>query len=190
VSILSNLGWAALYLRPSEIKGKKILEVGSRNWDVTLTDYIKDAKPMTYMGTDMMEGRNVDLVCPAEKLVEHFGKEKFDVVVCCEVLEHVENWPLAIQNMKDVLAPGGIILLTTRTKGYPEHGFPNDYWRFESQDLFAIFTDFIVDAVYQDDQHHGSYIKAVKPVAGTERALPDNITIYSMKKGARISYGS
>ena len=38
---------------------------------------------------DIEPGRFVDLVLPAERLVEYFGRESFDVVIAMELLEHV-----------------------------------------------------------------------------------------------------
>jgi len=49
------------------------------------------------------------VVLPAEKLVEYFGPESFDVVISTELLEHVQNWRLAINNMKSVLKRDGYI---------------------------------------------------------------------------------
>jgi len=48
-----------------------------------------------------------------EELVEHFGTESFDVIIATELLEHVKDWRLVINNMKQVLKPGGYIYITT-----------------------------------------------------------------------------
>jgi len=46
---------------------------------------------------------------PAEKLVEYVGPESFDIVISTELLEHVQNWRLVINNMKSVLKHGEYI---------------------------------------------------------------------------------
>jgi len=58
-------------------------------------------------------GRYVDAVVSAEELVEHFSTESFDVIIATELLEHVKDWRLVINNMKQVLKPGGYIYITT-----------------------------------------------------------------------------
>ena len=42
-----------------------------------------------------------------------FGDKSFDVVSCCDVLEHIENWPDAIAEITRVLRPGGVFLFDT-----------------------------------------------------------------------------
>ena len=51
----------------------------------------------------------MDKVVPGEKLVEEFGKDRFDVVISTEMLEHVKNWKLIINNLKEILKPNGYI---------------------------------------------------------------------------------
>ena len=46
---------------------------------------------------------------PAERLLDYFGHESFDVVICTETLEHIMDWRSAINNMKGVLKRGGYI---------------------------------------------------------------------------------
>ncbi len=57
-----------------------------------------------------------------------FPSASFDVVLSHEVLEHVSNDRLAVEEMVRVLKPGGMIVLFTPNLGYPyeTHGV---YWR-------------------------------------------------------------
>ncbi len=57
-----------------------------------------------------------------------FPSASFDVVLSHEVLEHVNNDRLAVEEMVRVLKPGGLIVLFTPNLGYPyeTHGV---YWR-------------------------------------------------------------
>jgi 2-polyprenyl-3-methyl-5-hydroxy-6-metoxy-1,4-benzoquinol methylase len=68
--------------------------------------------------------------------------ESFDGIVCTEVLEHVEDWCVAIYNLRQVVKPGGFILITVPTIGFPYHEYPSDYWRFTLDDFRKIFYDF------------------------------------------------
>jgi 2-polyprenyl-3-methyl-5-hydroxy-6-metoxy-1,4-benzoquinol methylase len=42
-----------------------------------------------------------------------FGETRFDVVTCIEVIEHVENPRHLLRNARRLLAPGGLLVMTT-----------------------------------------------------------------------------
>ena len=54
-------------------------------------------------------GKYVGILLPTEKLVEYFGIETFDVAISTELLEHVKDWRLVINNMKMILKRGRYI---------------------------------------------------------------------------------
>jgi len=87
-------------------------------------------------------GKYVDVVLPAKRLVGCFGPEPFDVVISTEVMEHVFDWRLIINNIKSVLKRGGFIYLTTRSRDFPYHAHPHDHWCYETSDMVGIFRDF------------------------------------------------
>ncbi|MEM4488737.1 MAG: class I SAM-dependent methyltransferase [Desulfurococcaceae archaeon] len=124
-------------VRPEEFKDKRILEVGSKY---------------------------VDVVLPAEELVEYFGSESFDVVISTETLEHVKDWRKVITNMREVLKPGGYIYITTRSRGFSYHGYPYDFWRYEVGDMRRIFADFEIINLSVDHEAPGVFVKARKPL--------------------------
>lgn len=64
-------------------------------------------------------GKTVFIVSPAEKLP--FENEKFDLVICHTVLEHVNDVEKVIKEMYRVLKPGGLIYLEA----------PNYVWPYE-----------------------------------------------------------
>ena len=49
----------------------------------------------------------------AEKLGIHFPDKKFDAVVAGDIIEHVNNLGLVLSGIKKVLAPGGVLVITT-----------------------------------------------------------------------------
>ncbi len=69
----------------------------------------KFCKPKEYIGVDISHGKFVDKIAPAEKLVEVFGKNRFDVVISTEMLAHVSDWKKVINNTKEILKPGRYI---------------------------------------------------------------------------------
>ncbi len=66
------------------------------------------------------------------------GDGALDLVVCFQVLEHVE-WPdRAIVEFHRVLRPGGRVLLTTHGP-FPYRPHPGDYWRWTAEGLTKLF---------------------------------------------------
>ena len=93
-----------------EFEGKRVIEVGSKYVNGSVRPLIeKFLKPKEYIGVDLEEGKFVDVVLDAEKLVDYFGKESFDIVVSTELLEHVTDWRSVINNMKEILKKDGYI---------------------------------------------------------------------------------
>lgn len=122
--------------------GDDILEVGCRApsraaWWTTCRDLrASDAK---WLGLDMQAGAFVDVVCNAENLPEEWTN-RFSAVVCSETLEHVRRPWLALREMRRVLRPGGVIVVTTLT-AFPIHAYPDDFWRWTPSGLAAALDD-------------------------------------------------
>ena len=142
-------------------------------------------KPREYIGVDIEPGKYVYVVLPAERLVDYFGPESFDVVISTEVMEHVFDWRLIINNIKSVLKRGGFIYLTTRSKGFPYHAYPHDYWRYEPSDMVRIFRDFEIIRLETDWEGPGVFLKVRKPMDWRPADLND-IALYSVVLGRRV----
>lgn len=137
------------------VEHKRILEVGSFDVNGSLRDYVTKMHPSVYVGVDIREGPKVDKVCDAGSLVEEFGAKSFDLVICTEMLEHAKEWRAAITNMKSVLDDNGVLLLTTRSKPFPLHAYPHDYWRFDVGDMAVIFGDMQIISLEKDREIPG-----------------------------------
>jgi len=80
-------------VKPEEFRDKRVLEVGSGYVNGSVRPLIERfMRPKEYIGIDIELGKYVDIVLPAEELVEYFGSESFDVVLSTETLEHVKDW--------------------------------------------------------------------------------------------------
>lgn len=94
-----------------------------------------------YFGVDAVAGEWVDDVAPAESLP--YEDESFDVVICTQVLEHVDDPPKVLSEIERVLAPGGVAFLSTHGV-YLYHPDPSDsdrdYWRWTHSGLSRIFN--------------------------------------------------
>src|ERR1700754_860375 len=106
-------------LARDDVRDKTVLEVGGANWNGTVKPIVEAFKPTRYVVTDASDGPGVDQVVAAEHLVSVFGKDAFDVVICTETLQYVDDWKKALENMLRVLRPNGIILITAKGVGHP-----------------------------------------------------------------------
>ena len=161
------------------------MEVGSRNVNGSLRPIIERSSPADYIGVDIENGPGVDMICDADKLVDVFGSNKFDLVVSMEMLEHVKDWQKVISNIKKACNPGGVILITTRSYGFHYHAYPYDFWRYEMNDMKEIFNDCEILALESDGSLPGVFIKAKKPSDFQENNLL-NYGLYSMITNKRI----
>lgn len=119
---------------PSFFKRGLALDFGSL--DVNGTNKYLFADEVDYIGIDLGLGPNVNVVCRAK---DYKPASKADVVISTEMLEHDCQWEESLQNMYEVLKPGGLMLFTCATTGRPEHGttrtspqdapFVGDYYR-------------------------------------------------------------
>src|ERR1035437_7885288 len=90
-------------LNHSLINGKFELDVGSRVISTEMSNFsnnIKKLTPSSYIGVDFIEGENVDLVLDAEDVVNEFGLDCFDIVLCTEMVDHAKNWKYVVRNIK------------------------------------------------------------------------------------------
>jgi SAM-dependent methyltransferase len=166
------------------ITGKDIIEVGSYNVNGSVSFKIKERNPRRYLGVDISNGPCVDQICDVGNLISTFGKNSFDCVITTEMLEHVEDWRAAIRNLKGICKPNGHIFITTRSFGFPLHGYPKDYWRFEVSDMQNIFSDSEIISVQKDTNDIGVFVHAIKK-ENVETDLND-IQLYNMIHLKRI----
>lgn len=121
--------------------GDDVLEVGSRmTTDGAWWIVNRDLARGQWTGMDMQSGHGVDFVGDIMDAPVHFGKGRFSAVLCSEVLEHVQRPWLALPKLREVIRPGGHIIITTLTS-FPVHGFPDDYWRFTESGLRLLLED-------------------------------------------------
>lgn len=118
--------------------GDRVLEVGSLDVNGSIRDNFPGGE---YIGIDIREGTGVDMVLDAVDLPSAFPPEHFQIVLCCETLEHVERWRESIEGMWHVLKPHGFLTITTPTQEKGRHNYPSDYWRWTLEDYAHIFAD-------------------------------------------------
>ena len=85
---------------------------------------------------------------------EHVPSERFDCVFCTEVLEHTLQPFDAVSELRRLLAPGGVLVLSVPFN-FRIHGPLPDCWRFTEHGLRALLADFEIvslDAVETPDR--------------------------------------
>lgn len=105
---------------------EKILDVGSLNVNGDVRGLFTNC---SYVGVDMRDGPNVDVVLNGHDLATRYGPE-FDLVICMDTLEHDDRFWLTVEAMRKVLKPGGWLLITVPSLFHGRHDHPSDYWRF------------------------------------------------------------
>jgi SAM-dependent methyltransferase len=135
--------------------------------------------PQSYLGTDAQPGPGVDMVCPAQDLPEALGEDAADVVISTEMLEHAEDWRAAVVGMMRILAPGGVLLLTTRSKGFPFHPHPGDFWRYSLRQMAAIAAACGLDVIRleldPDPESPGVFLLARKPAGWDGKGMAEGL---------------
>lgn len=141
----SVIGFLKRIATEQRVSGARVLEVGAYNVNGSPREVLEPLGPASYIGVDLEpQDRFVDQVLNVENLSSHFGQAAFDVVVCTEMLEHVEDWKTTAEQLDAVLVPGGLLIATTRSEGFPVHGYPSDHWRYTPEDLGAMFNGYRV----------------------------------------------
>lgn len=153
--------WLRANLLPVDFQGKTVLEVGSADVNGSVRPLVQALGPEEYLGVDIAPGKGVDMVLSVHDLDDLGGD--WGAVISTEMLEHVEDWRDAVNQLKVAVKPGGALILTTRRPGFPRHCHPHDHWRFTADLLTEAFRDFWVVKV-ATLPGHGVAIHARKPL--------------------------
>lgn len=166
-------------LTSEDVKGKQVIEVGSLDVNGSPRPTVMALGPREYWGIDCWLGPSVDVVCNADDLVRTFGEASFDVVLSTEMLEHLEDWRIVVNQLKRTVRSGGLLVITTRSPGFPYHPYPIDKWRYTKEDFREIFDDFEILKLVDDPQAPGVFLKAKKPAQYKEKDL-SNVPVHTV----------
>ena len=104
-------------LFPKYFNFKNVLDVGSLDINGSNKKLFNHCK---YIGIDVAEGKNVDIVSTAHELKKE--DESFDTIISSECFEHDMFYEKSLKNIYRMLKKGGLFLFTCATTGRPEHG--------------------------------------------------------------------
>jgi SAM-dependent methyltransferase len=112
--------------------GKRVLDVGCG----VKPYYPFFAAASEYVGVDVKENVSADIVGTADAIPVEDGS--FDVVLCTQVLEHVDDPAAVVRELCRVTAPGGRVLASTHGVML-YHPNPQDLWRWTHAGLQRLF---------------------------------------------------
>jgi hypothetical protein len=99
-------------------------------------DWIPHARE--FLGTDVEDGPDVDIVADLHRLSEVVGEERFDVILSASTFEHLKYPTLAAHEIMKSLKVGGVLFVQTH-QSFPLHAYPSDYFRFSRHALASLF---------------------------------------------------
>lgn len=144
-----------------DIKGE-VLDVGAGTW-TWVKDTFGDKTHITSF--DQTKHAGVDVEGDIHKLTEYLPTNKFDVVFCFEVIEHVKNPFTAITEIEKELKSGGLFVASTPFRHILHGEEYGDYWRITRQgwaELLSGFTDVRIVPVGDELMPHHYMISAKK----------------------------
>lgn len=104
--------------------GASVLDVGSLDVNGTYRPLV-EAKNWQYVGVDVREGPNVDLVVTPATLST---AGVFDAVISGSTMEHVFDLREWVDELSRLLKPAACLLIYTHHR-WREHRYPVDCWR-------------------------------------------------------------
>ncbi len=136
--------------RIAELMDGPVCQIGARA-------QVLDGKELTwrarlaakgFFGADLEPGENVDAVfdiCDSlpkirAALAPALAGQSPRGLICAHLLEHLRRPWDAAANLRDLLAPGGLLFVQVPwVQAF--HGFPDDFWRISLSGLFELFGD-------------------------------------------------
>ena len=150
IKSVTRLGLEAA-LKPyfKKVEPGVVLDVGAKNYPYK--KYIPFTK---YLTLDLNKSCNPNIICDLHNV--GWKSDYFDVVIATEIIEHLYDPQLAINEIYRILKRNGICILSTRFI-YRYHRDPGDYYRFTWDSLNYLFRKYS----YVEITHHGNRIQVL-----------------------------
>jgi SAM-dependent methyltransferase len=123
------------------LPGVDVLDVGAGNAPYRELFAAQRYVTLDHEGTP--HSRDVDLIGSASAIPT--DPDRFDAVICTQVLEHVPNPGLALEEFHRVLRPGGRLIATVPF-AWEEHELPHDYFRYAQPGIEYLLSEAGFDA--------------------------------------------
>lgn len=155
--LLSRKGLYEFLLKEyAVIPGKsEVLSIGSGGEVNDLLRAIAKRNDFSITTFDIDAARYPDIV--GDICCYSFGDKQYDVVIMCEVLEHLHSPHLGIKNVYNILKPCGS-LIASAPFVFPLHDRPHDYYRFTRYGLEFLLKQFRL----VDIKERNTYFEAIQ----------------------------
>lgn len=136
-NLVSHRNWRDYLLKLADDQEMRVLEIGSRA--VTRArPFRNELSAAEYVGFDIHEGPNVDVVGDAHRLSEYFD-ERFDLIFSSAVFEHLAMPWIVAEEIAKLLNPGGYVFIETHYS-YSSHERPWHFFQFSEEALKVLFS--------------------------------------------------
>ena len=125
----------------------QVLNVGAGGRTGTVLGRIKADSGFELTSLDIDPARQPDVVAD---IVSYAPPRQYDVIVMIEVLEHVHDPLAAVRNLRRLLKPGGMLVLSAPFM-FPLHDRPHDFYRFTRYGLELMLAEFEAVEVKERD---------------------------------------
>jgi SAM-dependent methyltransferase len=116
-----------------------VLEIGSRRRAATAQALDFRSSARTYLGLDIVDAPNVDVVGDAHELARLIPDRQFDLIYSQYVFEHLAMPWVVVSEINNVMRPGAdVVILTNQSIGL--HDLPWDFWRFGESAWKSLFN--------------------------------------------------
>ena len=110
-----------------EFERPSVLELGTKRSVDESPSIHRDWAPHAgeFVGTDFFDGPDVDVVADVSELSNAFGEERFDAIISCSTLEHIQYPWVAAVEIARTLKTGGLLFVQTH-QTFPLPAYPHD----------------------------------------------------------------
>ena len=133
------------------IENKKVLDIGVGD----STNLIRQLNPDLFILDKVQRPGDVNVIYGDITKPDTLPNDQiFDVITCCEVLEHVSNPFEAVDGLLKLTTIGSIIIITVPCflPWHPGEPHYPDHWRFMPSSLKALFKDFkVTEKVFESN---------------------------------------
>lgn len=140
----------------NESEEYRIIDIGSQDVNGSYKPLFQKEN-WTYVGCDMIEGNNVDIILKDIYNWKEMKSNSYDIVISGQAFEHIEYFWITMFEVSRILKPGGMCCIIAPSRGF-EHKYPLDCWRFYPDGFKSLaryaYLD-LIDAYTQWDM--GSY---------------------------------
>lgn len=155
------------------VKDKDVLDVGTvgQTWYYNLWEEIKtEARSAT--GVDIVPSEDKDIV-EGNMETYSFGR-KFDVVIMGDIIEHVNNQGLLLENVRRHLKEDGVLILTTPNAKWPTVFMPANPTHTLWHDEFTLKNIL---------QRHGFEISEFRYYYGNKKNYNFVLRLFALRQG-------